>query len=119
MAASVLDRVLTDYPGVPDQEHTTSQEGMRRCMAHGRIHELIDAENRGDTAPCVFDDWALEQCRFWVGTGRLDPALNEVPYSIEQCRCRRSSPSMYMMLLPDSVKIEKEKSRSCRSSSYT
>jgi hypothetical protein len=34
-------------------------------MAHGRIHELIGAENRGDTAECVFDDWALEQCRFW------------------------------------------------------
>jgi hypothetical protein len=54
-----------------------------------------------------------------AGTGRIDPAVNEVPYSIEQCRRRRMSPSMYMMLFPDSIKIKKEKSRSCSSSSYT
>ena len=37
-----------------------------RSMIFGKnIHELIDGENHGDPAECIYDEWAMEQCKFW------------------------------------------------------
>lgn len=50
----------------PNWQPYAAGEERPKTMVFGKgIHELIGGENRGDSAECVFDDWALEQCRFW------------------------------------------------------